>query len=100
LGIEAALNEITTHRGTSFDTDVVDKCLRIFHDKVTKLKIELKDRSGATSSKMSVPASILYRPQLLISPNGKDRHLIGTVATAPRPTLPAAVLNGLTDASA
>jgi HD-GYP domain-containing protein (c-di-GMP phosphodiesterase class II) len=37
LGIEAALNEITTHRGTSFDTDVVDKCLRIFHEQGYKI---------------------------------------------------------------
>jgi PAS domain S-box-containing protein len=38
LGIEAALNEITTHRGTSFDTDVVDKCLRIFHEQGYKIE--------------------------------------------------------------
>ena len=30
LGIEAALREIETHRGTAFDTEVVDACLRIF----------------------------------------------------------------------
>jgi HD-GYP domain-containing protein (c-di-GMP phosphodiesterase class II) len=38
LGIEAALNEITKHRGTSFDADVVDKCLRIFHEQGYKIE--------------------------------------------------------------
>ncbi|MEP7182805.1 MAG: HD domain-containing phosphohydrolase [Betaproteobacteria bacterium] len=33
LGIEAALDEISAHRGTAFDADVVDACLRIFRDK-------------------------------------------------------------------
>jgi len=32
LGIEAALAEITRQRGASYDADVVDKCLLIFHD--------------------------------------------------------------------
>jgi PAS domain S-box-containing protein len=38
LGVEAALNEITTHRGTSFDADVVDKCLRVFHEQGYKIE--------------------------------------------------------------
>lgn len=38
LGIEAALNEITKHRGTLFDADVVDKCLRIFHEQDYKIE--------------------------------------------------------------
>ncbi len=38
LGIEAALNEITKHRGTLFDADVVDKCLRIFHEQGYKIE--------------------------------------------------------------
>ena len=38
LGIEAALGEITTHRGTLFDADVVDKCLCIFHDQGYKIE--------------------------------------------------------------
>jgi len=32
LGLEAALDEITTHRGLTFDADVVDACLRVFRD--------------------------------------------------------------------
>ncbi len=32
LGIEAALQEITTKRGIAFDADVVDACLRIFNE--------------------------------------------------------------------
>ncbi|MBK6998699.1 MAG: HD domain-containing protein [Rhodoferax sp.] len=38
LGIDAALGEITTHRGTLFDADVVDKCLCIFHDQGYKIE--------------------------------------------------------------
>lgn len=33
LGIEAALTEIVAHRGTGFDPEVVDACVRIFHEK-------------------------------------------------------------------
>ncbi|MFA6857556.1 MAG: HD domain-containing phosphohydrolase [Treponema sp.] len=33
LGIEAALAEIEAHRGTFFDAEVVDACVRIFHEK-------------------------------------------------------------------
>lgn len=33
LGIEAALSEIETHKGTFFDKEVVDACVRIFHEK-------------------------------------------------------------------
>lgn len=32
LGIEAALSEITAHRGITFDAHVVDACLSIFHE--------------------------------------------------------------------
>lgn len=38
LGIEAALNEITRLRGTAFDADVVDKCLRIFREQGYKIE--------------------------------------------------------------
>jgi HD-GYP domain-containing protein (c-di-GMP phosphodiesterase class II) len=38
LGIDAALDEITTHRGTLYDADVVDKCLRIFHEQGYKIE--------------------------------------------------------------
>lgn len=38
LGVEAALNEIKTHRGTLFDADVVDKCIRIFHEQGYKIE--------------------------------------------------------------
>ena len=31
-GIDAALSEITAHRGITFDTQVVDACLRIFRE--------------------------------------------------------------------
>ncbi len=33
LGIEAALNEIATQRGTALDAEVVDACLRVFNEK-------------------------------------------------------------------
>jgi len=33
FGIEAAINEIETHRGSLFDADVVDAALRLFHEK-------------------------------------------------------------------
>jgi len=32
LGIEAALAEIGAHRGTLFDADAVDACVRLFRD--------------------------------------------------------------------
>jgi HD-GYP domain-containing protein (c-di-GMP phosphodiesterase class II) len=38
LGIVAALDEITTHRGTLYDADVADKCLRIFHEQGYKIE--------------------------------------------------------------
>lgn len=38
LGIEVALNEIIKHRGTAFDADVVDKCLRIFREQNYKIE--------------------------------------------------------------
>jgi putative nucleotidyltransferase with HDIG domain len=37
LGIEAALAEIETGRGVSYDSDVVDACLRLFREKRFKL---------------------------------------------------------------
>jgi len=37
LGIEAALEEITRHRGTLYDASVVDACLRLFREKNFKL---------------------------------------------------------------
>lgn len=37
LGIESALNEIKRGRGTAFDPDVVDGCLRLFNEKNFKL---------------------------------------------------------------
>ena len=33
MGLEAALDEITTHRGLTFDAAVVDACLRVFRDR-------------------------------------------------------------------
>ena len=38
LGIDAALEEITRHRGTSYDASVVDVCLRLFREKNFKLE--------------------------------------------------------------
>jgi PAS domain S-box-containing protein len=38
FGVEVALNEITAHRGTLFDADVVDKCLNIFHEQGYKIE--------------------------------------------------------------
>lgn len=37
LGVEAALNEITLHRGVLYDTSVVDACVTLFQDKGYKL---------------------------------------------------------------
>ena len=37
LGIEAALAEIVERRGTFYDTDVVDACVRLFREKGFKL---------------------------------------------------------------
>jgi PAS domain S-box-containing protein len=33
LGIEAALDEVTRHRGTMFDAEAVDACLKVFKEK-------------------------------------------------------------------
>ena len=33
LGIDAALEEIELHKGTRFDTDVVEICIRLFREK-------------------------------------------------------------------
>lgn len=38
LGVEAALAEITAHRGTLFDTAVVDACLCLFREKGYKIE--------------------------------------------------------------
>jgi PAS domain S-box-containing protein len=38
LGIEAAMSEITAHRGTAFDVQVVDACLRIFYEQGYKIE--------------------------------------------------------------
>jgi HD-GYP domain-containing protein (c-di-GMP phosphodiesterase class II) len=38
LGIESALSEIAAHRGTTFDAQVVDACLRIFHEQGYKIE--------------------------------------------------------------
>lgn len=38
LGIDAALAEITAHRGTLFDAAVVDACLRLFHENGYKIE--------------------------------------------------------------
>jgi HD-GYP domain-containing protein (c-di-GMP phosphodiesterase class II) len=37
LGIEAALREIETHRGSTFDADVVDACLDLFRNQGLEL---------------------------------------------------------------
>ncbi|WP_242470737.1 HD domain-containing phosphohydrolase [Thiocystis violacea] len=39
LGLEAALDEITTHRGLTFDASVVDACLRVFLDRGYSLDV-------------------------------------------------------------
>jgi PAS domain S-box-containing protein len=39
LGLDAALNEITAHRGTAFDAEVVDNCLRIFREQGFKIEV-------------------------------------------------------------
>ncbi|MBK5962967.1 PAS sensor protein [Thiocystis minor] len=39
LGLEAALDEITTHRGLTFDASVVDACLRVFRDQGYHLEV-------------------------------------------------------------
>jgi PAS domain S-box-containing protein len=38
LGIEAALSEITAHRGITLDAEVVDACLRIFREQGYKIE--------------------------------------------------------------
>ena len=38
LGIEAALCEITSQRGITLDAQVVDACLRIFHEQGYKIE--------------------------------------------------------------
>jgi hypothetical protein len=38
LGIQAAMGEITAHRGTAFDVQVVDACLRIFCEQGYKIE--------------------------------------------------------------
>jgi HD-GYP domain-containing protein (c-di-GMP phosphodiesterase class II) len=38
LGIQAAMSEITAHRGTAFDVQVVDACLRIFCEQGYKIE--------------------------------------------------------------
>ncbi|MBN2539864.1 MAG: PAS domain S-box protein [Deltaproteobacteria bacterium] len=38
LGMDAALEEIARNRGTLYDTEVVDACLRLFHEKKFKLE--------------------------------------------------------------
>jgi HD-GYP domain-containing protein (c-di-GMP phosphodiesterase class II) len=37
LGIDAALEEISKNRGSFYDPDAVDACLRLFKDKDFKL---------------------------------------------------------------
>jgi HD-GYP domain-containing protein (c-di-GMP phosphodiesterase class II) len=37
LGIEAALNEISKNKGILYDPEVVDACLRLFHEKDYKI---------------------------------------------------------------
>lgn len=39
LGIEAALAEITAHRGITLDSEVVNACLRLFSDKGYKIEV-------------------------------------------------------------
>ena len=39
LGLEAALDEITAHRGIIFDASVVDACLRVFRDQGYHLEV-------------------------------------------------------------
>ncbi|MDD5030079.1 MAG: HD domain-containing protein [Rhodoferax sp.] len=39
MGINAALNEITTRRGIAYDAEVVDACLRIFNEQGYKIEV-------------------------------------------------------------
>ena len=38
LGLNAALEEIENNKGTLYNTDAVDACLRLFREKVLNLK--------------------------------------------------------------
>jgi HD-GYP domain-containing protein (c-di-GMP phosphodiesterase class II) len=38
IGVEAALNEIEKNKGTLYDTDAVDACLRLFQEKGFQLE--------------------------------------------------------------
>lgn len=40
LGLEAALAEIESNKGTLYDADAVDACLRLFREKGFKLERE------------------------------------------------------------
>lgn len=39
LGIDMALNEITTRRGSAYDPEVVDACLRVFNEQGYKIEV-------------------------------------------------------------
>lgn len=38
LGVDAALDEIMTKRGTLFDPNVVDTCVKLFREKAYKIE--------------------------------------------------------------
>ncbi len=51
LGIAAALQEITEHRGTLYDADAVAACLHLFHDK----GFAFPTSAGATGARTQSP---------------------------------------------
>jgi len=59
LGMDAALDEITKHRGTRYDAIVVDVCRRLFLEKGFRFENDLPDNHAADppSSRWERPAS-------------------------------------------
>ena len=53
-GIDAALDEIEEHRGTLYDAEVVDTCLKLFREK----RCELTDRNEVLTPPPPSPASV------------------------------------------
>lgn len=48
LGLNAALEEIENHKGTRYDPDVVDACLRLFREKDFNLEGLESKRSSSS----------------------------------------------------
>ncbi|MGD0663341.1 MAG: HD domain-containing phosphohydrolase, partial [Syntrophorhabdales bacterium] len=53
-GIDAALNEIEEHRGTVYDAEVVDTCLKLFRER----GYALTDRNEVLAPQPPSPASV------------------------------------------